>query len=158
LNDDCGGECKLSIEENRRILSDLHAAINSRDVDRAMSLFADDASLIVMPGGTCSSKDDIRKYFEKMMKNYEKIIFGDIHPPVVSGEMATHEFMVDVKLKGGPEGTLPAVVVADFRNGRVTQIRWYLDKLEAAKNLAEGTLAKRAVASVAKRVEALVNP
>jgi hypothetical protein len=34
----------------------------------------------------------------------------------------------------------------------------YVDKLEAAKQLARGTLAKRTVATVAKRVEALVNP
>lgn len=148
----------VSVEENAKILEDLHAAINKQDLEKAISFFTDDASFIVMPGGTCSSKDEIRKYFEKMLKAYEKIIFKDIHPPVVSGEMATHEFMVNVKLEGGPEGTLPAVVVAEFRNGRVTQIRWYLDKLEAAKQLAKGTVAKRTVAAVAKRVEAIVNP
>jgi len=148
----------LSIEENRRILSDLHAAINSRDVDRAMSLFADDASYIMMPGGRCSSKDEIRKYFEKMMKTYEKLLFRDIQPPVVSGEMATHEYMIDLKLRDGPEGTVPALVVAEFRNGRITEIRQYVDKLEAAKQLAKGLVAKRAVASVAKQVEALINP
>jgi len=148
----------LSIGENRRILSDLHAAINSRDVDRAMSLFADDASFIMMPGGRCSSKDEIRKYFEKMMKTYEKLLFRDIQPPVVSGEMATHEYMIDLKLRDGPEGTVPALVVAEFRNGRITEIRQYVDKLEAAKQLAKGLVAKRAVASVAKQVEALVNP
>jgi len=147
----------LSIEENRRVLSDLHAAINNRDFNRGMALFADDASMIVMPGGTCYSKDDIRKYFEKNMKTYEKFTLRDIHPPVVSGEMAMHEFMIDLKIKGGPEGTLPSVVVAEFRDGRITQIRWYLDKLEAAKNLAEG-MDRRIVASVAKRVEAMVNP
>jgi uncharacterized protein (TIGR02246 family) len=148
----------LSIEENRRILSDLHAAVNNRDLDKALSLFADDASWIVMPGGTCYSKDEIRKYLEKTMKAYEKFNLRDIHPPVVSGEMATHEFMFDVKLKGGPEGSVPSVVVAEFRNGRITQIRNYIDKLEAAKQLAKGTLAKRTVASVAKQVEAVVNP
>jgi uncharacterized protein (TIGR02246 family) len=148
----------LSIEENRRILSDLHAAVNNRDLDKALSLFADDASWIVMPGGTCYSKDEIRKYLEKTMKTYEKFNLRDIHPPVVSGEMATHEFMFDVKLKGGPEGSVPSVVVAEFRNGRITQIRNYIDKLEAAKQLAKGTLAKRTVASVAKQVEAVVNP
>jgi uncharacterized protein (TIGR02246 family) len=148
----------LSIEENRRILSDLHAALNNRDLDKAMSLFADDASWIVMPGGTCYSKDQIRKYLEKTMKTYEKFNLRDIHPPVVSGEMATHEFMYDVKVKGGPEGTVPSVAVAEFRNGRITQIRNYIDKLEAAKQLAKGTLEKRTVTSVAKRVEALVNP
>jgi ketosteroid isomerase-like protein len=148
----------MSMEDNARILSDLHAAMNNRDVDKAISFFADDSSLIVMPGGTCYSKDEIRKYFEKLMKAYEKFNLRDIHPPVVSGEMATHEYMIDVKLKGGPEGTAPAVVVAEFRNGRITQLRMYVDKLEAAKQLAKGTLAKRTVATVAKRVEALVNP
>ena len=148
----------LSIEENRRILSDLHAALNNRDLDKAMSLFTDDASWIVMPGGTCYSKDQIRKYLEKTMKTYEKFNLRDIHPPVVSGEMATHEFMFDVKAKGRPEGTVPSVVVAEFRNGRISQLRNYIDKLEAAKQLATGTVAKRAVASVAKRVEAVVNP
>jgi ketosteroid isomerase-like protein len=148
----------MSLEENRRILSDLHAAINNRDLDKALSLFADDASWIVMPGGTCYSKDDIRKYFEKIMKTYEKFNLRDIHPPVVSGEMATHEFMFNLKMKGRPEGSLPSVVVAEFRNGRITQIRNYIDKLEAAKQMAKGTLEKRTVARIAKQVEAVVNP
>jgi uncharacterized protein (TIGR02246 family) len=148
----------MSIEENSRILSDLHAAINNRDLDKALSLFADDASWIVMPGGTCYSKDDIRKYFEKTMKTYEKFNLRDVHPPVVSGEMATHEFMIDAKVKGRPGVSLPSVVVAEFRNGRITQIRNYIDKLEAAKQMAKGTLEKRTVASVAKQVEAVVNP
>jgi uncharacterized protein (TIGR02246 family) len=148
----------MSIEENRTILADLHAAINRRDMDKIMSLFADDASWIVMPGGTCYSKDEIRKYFEKGMKTFEKFILRDIHPPVVSGEMATHEFMIDVKVKGSPEGSVPSVVVAEFRNGQITQIRWYVDKLEAAKQLASGVVAKRAVGAVAKEVEAIINP
>jgi uncharacterized protein (TIGR02246 family) len=148
----------ISIEENRKLLSDLHAAINNRDLDKAMFLFADDASWIVMPGGTCYSKDEIRKYLEKGMKTYEKFTLRDVHPPVVSGEMATHEFMIDVKVKGGPEGTVPSVVVGEFRNGQITQIRWYVDKLEAAKQLARGLVAKRAVGAVAKEVEAIINP
>ena len=148
----------MSVEENRRILSDLHTALNSRDLDKALSLFADDASWIVMPGGTCYSKAEIRKYLEKTMKTYEKFNLKDIHPPVVSGEMATHEFMFEVKMKNRPEASIPSVVVAEFRNGRISQIRNYIDKLEAAKQLATGTVAKRAVASVAKRVEAVVNP
>lgn len=148
----------LSIEENSRILSDLHTAVNNRDVDKAMSLFAEDASWIVMPGATCYTKEEIRKYLEKAMKTYEKFTLRDIHPPVVSGDMATHEFMFDIGLRDGREGSLPSVVVAEFRNGRITQIRNYIDKLEAAKQLAKGTVAKWAVASIAKQVEAMVNP
>ena len=148
----------MSVEENRRIASDLHAALNNRDLDKAMTLFADDASWIVMPGGTCYTKDQIRKYFEKVMKAYEKFILRDIHPPVVSGDMLTHEYIHEVRLHDGREGQVPAVVVMELRNGRITQVRYYVDKLEAAKQMARGTVAKRAVANIAKQVEAIVNP
>lgn len=148
----------MSVEENRRIASELHAALNNRDLDKAMSLFADDASYIVMPGGTCYTKDEIRKYFEKILKTYEKFVLRDIHPPVVSGDMLTHEYVNEARMHDGREGQIPAVVVMELRNGRITQVRHYLDKLEAAKQMAKGSMAKLAVASVAKEVEALVNP
>jgi len=148
----------LSVEESGTIASDLHTALNNRDLDRAMSLFADDASLIVMPGGTCYTKDQIRKYFEKSLNNCEKFILKDIHPPVVSGDMLTHEYIHEIKTRDGREGQVPAVVVMELRNGKITQIRYYIDKLEAAKQMAKGAVAKLAVASVAKEVEALVNP
>jgi ketosteroid isomerase-like protein len=145
------------MEENARVASELHAAMNNRQVDKAMELFADDASWIVMPGGTCYTKADIRKYFEKIMKTYDKFILKDIHPPVVAGDMLTHEFTIEVT-RQGREGFIPAVVVMELNNGRITQVRYYIDKLEAAKQLATGLVAKRAVAAVAKEVEAIVNP
>jgi ketosteroid isomerase-like protein len=147
----------MSMEENARVASELHAAMNNRQVDKAMELFADDASWIVMPGGTCYTKADIRKYFEKIMKTYDKFILKDIHPPVVAGDMLTHEFTIEVT-RQGREGFIPAVVVMELNNGRITQVRYYIDKLEAAKQLATGLVAKRAVAAVAKEVEAIVNP
>jgi uncharacterized protein (TIGR02246 family) len=146
------------MDDNRRIASDLHTALNNRDLDKAMALFADDATFIVMPGATCYTKDEIRKYFEKSMKTFEKFIFKDIHPPVASGNMVTHEYMHEVRMRDGREGQVPAVVVLEMRDGKITQVRYYIDKLEAAKQMAKGPIAKRAVASVAKQVEAAVNP
>jgi ketosteroid isomerase-like protein len=148
----------MSIEENARIAAELHAAINSRDLDEAMGLFADDASWIVMPGGTCYTKGDIRKYFEKILRTYDKFVLRDIHPPVVSGDMLTHEYTTEVQLRGGRAGFVPAVVVMELSNGKITQVRHYIDKLEAAKQMAGGILSRRLVARVAKQVERLVNP
>ena len=147
----------MSTEENKRIASDLHAALNNRDVEKAMALFADDASWIVMPGGTCYTKADIRKYFEKILKTYEKFHLKDVHPPVASGNMVTHEYIHEVKLRNGNEGHVPAVVVMELDNGKITQVRHYIDKLEAEKQAASGA-AKLVVGAVAKQVEALVNP
>jgi uncharacterized protein (TIGR02246 family) len=149
---------RLSVEENRKIAWDFHAALNNRDLDKAMSLFADDASWIVMPGATVYTKQDIRKYFEKIMKTYPKFIVRDIHPPVVSGEMLTHEYIHEVRLQDGREGQIPAIVVMELRNGKITQVRHYIDKLEAAKQMAKGAVTKRAVASIVKQVEAVINP
>jgi len=148
----------LSVEENRKIAWDFHAALNNRDLDKALSLFADDASWIVMPGATIYTKQDIKKYFEKIMKTYPKFIVRDIHPPVVSGDMLTHEYIHEVRLQDGSEGQIPAVVVMELRNGKITQVRHYIDKLEAAKQMAKGAVTKRAVASIVKKVEAVINP
>jgi ketosteroid isomerase-like protein len=148
----------MSIEENVRIAAELHTAVNSRDLDKAMALFADDASWIVMPGGTCYTKGDIRKYLEKILKTYDKFVLRDIHPPVVSGDMLTHEYTTEVRLHDGREGFIPAVVVMELSNGKISQVRHYIDKLEAAKQLARGILTRRLVASVVKQVEGFVNP
>jgi hypothetical protein len=45
----------------------------------------------------------------------------------------------------------------ELSNGKITQVRLYIDKLEAAKQMASGA-AKLAVGAVAKQVEAVVNP
>jgi ketosteroid isomerase-like protein len=148
----------MSIEENARVAAELHAAMNSRDLDKAMSLFAEEASYIVMPGGTCYTKEEIRKYLAKIMKTYDKFVLKDIHPPVVSGTMLTHEYTIEVKLHGGPEGFVPAIVVMELSNGKISQVRQYIDKLEAARQLARGVVEKRVVEGVAKRVGAIVNP
>jgi len=147
----------MSAEENKKIAAELHAALNNGEIDKAMTLFADDASWIVMPGGTCYTKAEIRRYFEKIFKTYEKFQLRDVHPPVASGNMVTHEYIHEVKQRGGNEGQVPAVVVMELSNGKITQVRHYIDKLEAAKQLASGA-AKLAVNAVAKQVEAAVNP
>ena len=148
----------LSIEANRKIAWDYHAALNNRDIDKAMSMFADDATWIVMPGATMYNKQEIRKYLEKAMKNFPKFVVKDIHPPVVSGDMLTHEYIHEVRLQDGREGQIPAVVVMELSNGKITQIRYYIDKLEAAKQMAKGFVNKRLVAGIVKQVDELLNP
>ena len=148
----------MSIETNRKIASDFHAALNNRDVDKAMSMFADDASWIVMPGATMYNKQEIRNYLEKAMKNFPKFVVKDIHPPVVSGDMLTHEYIHEVRTRDGQEGQVPAVVVMELKNGKITQIRYYIDKLEAARQMATGFVTKRVVSSVVKQVDELLNP
>ena len=148
----------MSIETNRRIAWDFHSPLNNRDIDKAMSMFADDASWIVMPGATIYDKQEIRKYLEKAMRNFPKFVVKDIHPPVVSGDMLTHEYIHEVRLQDGREGQIPAVVVMELSGGKINQIRHYIDKLEAAKQMTKGIVSKRVVARIIKQVEELLNP
>jgi ketosteroid isomerase-like protein len=148
----------VSMVENTRIASELHAAMNSRDLDKAVGLFADDATWIVMPGKTCYSREEIRIYFEKVMRATEKFTLNDIQPPIASGNTLTHEYTLEIRLRDGREGFVPSIVVIELSNGKITQVRNYIDKLEAAKQLAKGPVAKRAVGAVAEQVEELINP
>lgn len=148
----------MSIETNRKIAWDFHAALNNRDIDKAMSMFADDASWIVMPGATMYNKQEIRKYLEKAMKNFPKFVVKDIHPPVVSGDMLTHEY---IHHNNRWNLSLTAILQSNFvelSNGKINQIRFYIDKLEAAKQMAKGVINKRAVTGIVKQVDQLLNP
>lgn len=98
----------LSIEANRRIAWDFHAALNNRDIDKAMSMFADDASWIVMPGATMYNKQEIRKYLEKTMKNYPKFVVRDIHPPGCFRRHADPRVHSRGEIAGRPGGTDPS--------------------------------------------------
>jgi len=149
---------RLSIETNRKIAWDFHAALNNRGIDKAMSMFADDASWIVMPGATMYNKQEIRKYLEKAMKNFPKFVVKDIHPPVVSGDMLTHEY---IHHNNRWNLSLTAILQSNFvelSNGKINQIRFYIDKLEAAKQMAKGVINKRAVTGIVKQVDQLLNP
>ena len=148
----------MSIETNRKIAWDFHAALNNRDIDKAMSMFADDASWIAMPGATMYNKQEIRKYLEKAMKNFPKFVVKDIHPPVVSGDMLTHEY---IHHNNRWNLSLTAILQSNFvelSNGKINQIRFYIDKLEAAKQMAKGVINKRAVTGIVKQVDQLLNP
>jgi hypothetical protein len=46
----------------------------------------------------------------------------------------------------------------ELSNGKITQIRYYIDKLEAAKQMAKGFVNKRLVAGIVKQVDELLNP
>jgi len=46
----------------------------------------------------------------------------------------------------------------ELRNGKITQVRHYIDKLEAANQMAKGAVTKRAVARIVKQVEDVINP
>jgi len=148
----------LSLEANRKIAWDFHAAMNNRDLDKAMTLFADDASWIVMPGATIYTKDGIRQYLEKSLRTFPKFIVRDIHPPVVSGDMLTHEYIHEIRTRDGIDGQVPAVVVMEIRDGKIAQVRHYIDKLEGAKQMARGGFTKWIVSRIARQVEALINP
>jgi len=46
----------------------------------------------------------------------------------------------------------------ELRNGKITQVRHYIDKLEAANQMAKGAVTKRAVARIVKQVEDVITP
>ena len=140
----------MSAEDPRKVLRSIHEALNKRDVEKAVSFFADDA-VSVGPEGTFKGKKEIRRYFEWLLHTYSEFKLKETGL-YVEGNVATHEYVTEGATKEG-KGSAPCVVVAEIKNGKVQRLRNYYDRLSIAKQMARGIVATRAVNSIINRME-----
>lgn len=140
----------MSIQDPREVLRSIHEAMNKRDLDKAVSFFADDV-VSVGPEGTFKGKAEVKRYFEWMLHQATefKLTETGIY---AEGNVVTHEYVIAETLKEG-KMSLPAVAVAEIKNGKVQRIRSYYDRLAVAKQLARGVIATRAVNSIIGQME-----
>jgi ketosteroid isomerase-like protein len=145
----------MSGVDQRRVLQDMHAAMNKRDFDKAISFFADDA-VDVSPDGTFNGKAEVKRHFEWMAKTAAKNGVDDIRLTevgiYVEGNVATHLFSMDGTTKKG-KMSVPSVAVAEFKNGKVQRISSYYDRLALAKAMASGVIATRTVNAMVGQME-----
>jgi ketosteroid isomerase-like protein len=145
----------MSGVDQRKVLQDMHVAMNKRDFDKAISFFADDA-VDVSPDGTFKGKDEVKRHFEWMAKTAAKNGVNDIRLTevgiYVEGNVATHLFSMDGTTKKG-KMSVPSVAIAEFKNGKVQRISSYYDRLALAKAMATGVIATRTVNAMVGQME-----
>ena len=140
----------MSVEDPRKVMRSMHEALNKRDVEKAVSFFADDV-IDVNPDGTFKGKAEVKRHLEWSLNQASefKLIETGIY---AEGNVVTHEYVIEETLKEG-KMSLPAVAVAEIKNGKVQRIRSYHDRLAVAKQLARGVVATRVVNSIISRME-----
>jgi len=141
----------MSEGEIRRVIGSFQEAVSNSDVEKIISLFADDATF-VRPEGTFKGKEEIKRSFTWLLQNYSKFALRETDL-IVTGNKAALEFAAEGTTTEGVAHRLPGVLAFQFTNGKIWQVHDYYDRLLLAQQLAKGWLAKRIVSSFVSRME-----
>ena len=140
----------MSTEEIKKTLRSIHEALNKRDVDKAVSFFAEDAIQII-PEGTFKGKNEIKRYFTWLLKQYTKLTLTETEI-IVEGNKAAHVYVIEGTTTRGKE-RVPCVSVLEFKNGKVQHLSSFYDRLSIAKQMARGVIQTRTVNAIVKRMD-----
>jgi uncharacterized protein (TIGR02246 family) len=139
------------LTEGAKIVREFVAALHERDLDRVLSMYAEDADLVA-PDGTYKGKEEIKRYWTWVFETNSALTFTDSGIGImVQGNKAVYEHLVSGTTKG-IKWQRPTLGVYEFNEGRVQHHRMVYDRLVPVKQAARGRLARTIVNSIAKRV------
>jgi predicted ester cyclase len=138
-------------ETRRGVMRSIHVALINKDVDKAVSFYRDDATLVANEG-TFKGIQEIRRYYSWLLQQWPELKFIE-RMLLVDGNKAACEYVVEGTGREGMGSKFSGVHMYEFRNGKVQQVRAYSDRLLIAKQLARGWLAKRLVSSIVDRMQ-----
>jgi len=134
----------------RGAIRGIHEALNNRDVEKAVSFFADDATMIACEG-IFKGREEIKRRFTWFLRQWSELKVTE-NKLILEGNRAAHEYVIEGTTREG-KGRFPGVAIYAFGNGKVQQVHDYYDRLSIAQQLAKGWLARRIVSSIIERME-----
>lgn len=128
----------------------IHEALNNRNVETAVSFFADDATMIVCEG-TFKGRDEIKRRLTWFLQQWSdlKVTGKEL---ILEGNSAASEYVIEGTTREG-KGRFPGAAIYAFESGKVQQVHDYYDRLSIAHQLAKGWVARRIVSSIIERME-----
>jgi ketosteroid isomerase-like protein len=128
----------------------IQEALNSRDVEKAVSFFADDATMIVCEG-TFKGRDEIKRRFTWFLQQWSdlKVTGKEL---ILEGNRVAHEYVIEATTREA-KGRFPGVAIYAFEYGKVQQVHDYYDRLSIAHQLSKGWVARTMVSSIVERME-----
>ena len=140
----------MSAEEIKKTIRSIHEALNKGDVDKAVSFLAEDA-VEIAPEGTFKGKNEIKRYFTWLLKQYTKLTLTETDL-IVEGNKAAHVYVIE-GTTAKSRGSIPCMSMLEFKNGKVQNISSYSDRLSIAKQMARGVIQTTAVNAIVNRME-----
>jgi len=134
-------------------ISGWEAALEKKDVEKALSFVAEDAVWFTNEG-TFKGKQEWKRYLTWMWKNIADAKFNEAGIGVmVKGNKAVSQYTLEGKTTDGMRFEVPGVCLYEFKNEKIQQHTTILDRLLLAKQAVKGIAAKRLVGSVVNRLE-----
>ncbi len=124
-----------------------------RDVEKALSFFAEDA-VWVANEGTFKGKEELRRYMiwgiqETPIRKFRDAGVGII----VKGNNVVYEHIEESVMLDGSKWEVPVVCVYEFSGEKIQQHRTYYDRLSVVRQVAKGLIAERVVGTLLKSCE-----
>jgi ketosteroid isomerase-like protein len=142
----------VACEKIADIMHEFVQALVRKDVEKALSYFADDASWRTNEG-TFNGKSEIRNYLtwmSKMISN-PKITEAGIGL-LVKGTTAVYESDQEGTYEGTKYG-MRVICIHEFKGEKFQNVRTIYDRLSMAKQAAKGLFSKSIVNSIVNRME-----
>jgi len=126
-------------------------AQNKRDVEKALSFFAEDATWVA-PEGTFKGKEELKRYLTWLYKCNTDLTAQDTGIGIiVQGNKATHEHIFK-GIRRGKKWEAPVICVYEFNDEKIQRLRSVYDRLSIAQQAARGC-GKRLVPYLIMRAE-----
>lgn len=142
----------MSDEKIAGIMRDLIQAVEKKDLEKALSLFADDA-VWVLGEGSFKGKGELKRYLSWLFDLCQNVkVTESGNKIIVQGDRAFYEHIWSATIQGVRVEWL-AMCAYEFSGEKIQQVRTVEDRLSIAKQAAKGWLPKWIVNSVVKRAE-----
>ncbi len=143
----------LSEEKIESVIRAWGAAIESKDIQKALSYVADDA-MWMNDEGTFKGKEEWQRYLTWLTNQVAETKFKDTGIGViVKGNRAVWQFTLEGKTLDGKKFEVPSVCLYEFKNEKIFQHTTISDRLTFAKQVANGAVQKRIVNSMVNAAE-----
>ncbi|MFO8143836.1 MAG: nuclear transport factor 2 family protein [Dehalococcoidales bacterium] len=140
--------------ENKIIFNNFIEVLKNRDMERALSSFAEGAEWIA-PEGKFSGKGEIERYLKWFGDNILAIRFADTGL-ISQGNCAACELVLEGN-SDGEKWQVTALSVCEFVDGGIKNLRTVYDRLSVARQVATEGLAGLAVSKIIERMEEGLN-
>jgi ketosteroid isomerase-like protein len=139
-------------ERLESIMRSFVRALESRDVDKALSFFTADASYLT-PNGEFKGMAEIRRYLQWMLNTNSALSVQESGIGIASsGDKAAFEHIIRGTARG-MRWEVPAVCTYQFSGDKIKRVVTIFDRLSLAKQVATGWMAKKGVNAVIKGAE-----
>ena len=135
-------------EQILQVAKDFDDVIETRDIERILSFFAEDCSIELF-NLTLHGHEGARKWLEWMFQHLTEITFDPI-VIMVDGNVFFEEFIVQGKLRDGRTVQSKQAEVLVYENLLVKSLRLYFDRLDFADSVASGWLNRKIIQKLIK--------